>query len=64
MYLNCHSYYSLRYGTMSVEKLVNEAKRNGITAIALTDINNTMGTIDFIRECRLNNINFYCNSKE
>ena len=24
MYLNCHSYYSLRYGTMSVEKLVSE----------------------------------------
>ena len=56
MYLNCHSYYSLRYGTMSVEKLVAEAKRNGIPSLALTDINNTMGTIDFIRECRLNNI--------
>jgi DNA-directed DNA polymerase III PolC len=56
MYLNCHSYYSLRYGTMSVEKLVGEAKRNGITAVVLTDINNTMGTMDFIRECRLNNI--------
>jgi DNA-directed DNA polymerase III PolC len=56
MYLNCHSYYSLRYGTMPVEKLVCEAKRNGIPALALTDINNTMGTIDFVRECKLNNI--------
>ena len=56
MYLNCHSYYSLRYGTMPVEKLISEAKRNGIPAIALTDINNTMGTMEFIRECRLNNI--------
>ncbi len=41
---------------MPVEKLINEAKRNGIQAIALTDINNTMGTMEFIRECRLNNI--------
>jgi DNA-directed DNA polymerase III PolC len=57
MYLNCHSYYSLRYGTMSVEKLVSEARRNGIPALALTDINNTMGTVDFVRECRLSNIN-------
>ena len=56
MYLNCHSYYSLRYGTMSVEKLVSEASRNGIPALALTDINNTMGTVDFVRECRLSNI--------
>ena len=56
MYLNCHSYYSLRYGTMPVEKLVSEAKRNGVSALALTDINNTMGTMDFIRECKLNNI--------
>ena len=56
MYLNCHSYYSLRYGTMPVEKLVSEANRNGVSALALTDINNTMGTMDFIRECKLNNI--------
>jgi DNA-directed DNA polymerase III PolC len=56
MYLNCHSYYSLRYGTMSVEKLVSVAKKNGITFLALTDINNTTGIIDFIKECRLNNI--------
>ncbi len=41
---------------MPVEKLVCEAKRNGIPALALTDINNTMGTIDFVRECKLNNI--------
>jgi DNA-directed DNA polymerase III PolC len=41
---------------MSVEKLVSEARRNGIPALALTDINNTMGTVDFVRECRLSNI--------
>ncbi len=53
MYLNCHSYYSLRYGTMPVEKLVAEAKKNDIRAMAMTDINNCMGMMDFIRECRL-----------
>ncbi|MDD3638262.1 MAG: PHP domain-containing protein, partial [Bacteroidales bacterium] len=52
MYLNNHSYYSLRYGTLSVEALVGLAKSFGIQALALTDINNTMGMVDFVRECR------------
>jgi DNA-directed DNA polymerase III PolC len=53
MYLNCHSYYSLRYGTMPVEKLVAAALKNEVQAMAMTDINNSMGMMDFIRECRL-----------
>lgn len=52
MYLNCHSYYSLRYGTMPVERLVEEMAAGGVSWLALTDINNTMGVMDFIRECR------------
>jgi DNA polymerase-3 subunit alpha len=56
MYLNCHSYYSLRYGTLSVEKLVEEAVRYRIPALALTDINNSTGIMDFIRECNENGI--------
>ena len=56
MYLNCHSYYSLRYGTISIEDLTTEAKKNNIEALALTDINNSMGTIDFVKECRINGI--------
>jgi DNA-directed DNA polymerase III PolC len=56
MFLNCHSYYSLRYGTLPVEKLVAEALKNDISAMAMTDINNCMGIMDFIRECRLANI--------
>ncbi|HOI31645.1 MAG TPA: DNA polymerase III subunit alpha, partial [Bacteroidales bacterium] len=52
MYLNNHSFYSLRYGTLSVEALVGQAKSFGIQALALTDINNTMGMVDFVRECR------------
>jgi DNA-directed DNA polymerase III PolC len=51
MYLNCHSYYSLRYGTMSVEQLVQDALTAGCDAVALTDINNSTGIPEFAREC-------------
>ncbi|MDA3943365.1 MAG: DNA polymerase III subunit alpha [Bacteroidetes bacterium] len=51
MYLNNHSYYSLRYGTLSIESLVSSAKSMGIQMLALTDINNSMGMVDFVREC-------------
>jgi DNA polymerase III alpha subunit len=37
---------------MPVEKIVAEAVRHGIPALALTDINNTMGIMDFVRACR------------
>ncbi len=56
MYLNIHSYYSLRYGTMPPEKIIGEALKNGVKAMALTDINNTMGTIDFVKLCVENGI--------
>jgi DNA-directed DNA polymerase III PolC len=51
MYLNVHSQYSLRYGTMSVPTLVEEAAARGITQMVLTDINNSTGVIEFMREC-------------
>jgi DNA-directed DNA polymerase III PolC len=56
MYLNVHSHYSLRYGTMSVKTLVEEAKARGITQMVLTDINNSTGVMEFMRECRKENI--------
>lgn len=56
MYLNSHSYYSLRYGTLSVEQLAALAAAKGIPAMALTDINNTMGTVDFVKACEKNGI--------
>ena len=56
MFLNCHSYYSLRYGTLSIEKLVESAKAMGIQSLALTDINNSTGIMDFVRICNENNI--------
>jgi DNA polymerase-3 subunit alpha len=51
MYLSCHSYYSLRYGTFSPRELVEKAARWGVEALALTDINNTSCTSEFIRLC-------------
>jgi DNA polymerase-3 subunit alpha len=51
MYLNTHTYYSLRYGTLSPEKLVEEALKNDVQALALTDINNSMGIVDFVKLC-------------
>lgn len=51
MYLNCHSYYSLHYGTFSIEKLVEKASTENIKTLALTDINNSSGMVDFVRNC-------------
>ncbi|MCF8390466.1 MAG: DNA polymerase III subunit alpha [Bacteroidales bacterium] len=56
MYLNTHSYYSLRYGTMSPERIIEEARRYGVKTLALTDINNSTGIIDFVKLCHENGI--------
>ncbi|MDP5231081.1 MAG: DNA polymerase III subunit alpha [Cellulophaga sp.] len=50
MYLNCHSYYSLRFGTFSEVELLKMAQAYGITSLALTDINNTSACLNFIRK--------------
>lgn len=49
MYLNCHTYFSFKYGTFSPEQLLAEAQQKGITTLAITDINNTSGVLDFVR---------------
>jgi DNA polymerase-3 subunit alpha len=49
MLLNCHSYYSFKYGALSVEELLKEASKGGHTSIALTDINNTAVCLEFVR---------------
>lgn len=49
LYLNCHTYYSLRYGTIKTENLLKLAVQNGIEKFALTDINNTSACLDFVR---------------
>jgi len=51
MYLNCHSYHSLRFGTIPLEDLVKLAAICGVKAMALTDINTVTGIYDFIKAC-------------
>jgi len=51
MYLNCHSFHSLRYGTIPLEDLIAHAAACGVTAMALTDINTVTGIYDFIKGC-------------
>ena len=50
MYLS-HSYYSLRYGVLSIEELVTTAKNMGISTLALADINNSTGIPYFVNDC-------------
>ncbi|MGM0648060.1 MAG: PHP domain-containing protein, partial [Bacteroidota bacterium] len=47
-----HSYYSLRYGTMSPEAVSDKAKALGWDVLPLTDINTTMGVPEFYRICK------------
>ncbi|WP_343589010.1 DNA polymerase III subunit alpha [Flavobacterium sp.] len=56
MHLNCHSYHSLRYGTIPLKDLIAEAVLHGIKAMALTDINTVTGIYDFIKACQENGI--------
>jgi len=41
---------------MSVETIVEKAHAHGIEALALTDINNSTGVLDFVKQCRKANI--------
>lgn len=70
MYLNCHSYHSLRYGTIPLNELVEQATPFGVKAMALTDINTVTGIYDFIKACEalkikpLVGIDFRTNGKQ
>ncbi|MFT6802708.1 MAG: error-prone DNA polymerase [Salibacteraceae bacterium] len=49
MYLNNHTYYSLKYGTISPRELVDEMLRANVSHFALTDINNTSALLELLR---------------
>lgn len=57
MLLNVHSYYSLRYGTLSIDQVLVGAKACGYSTIVLTDINNTAFALEFIYQARQKKIN-------
>lgn len=52
MLLNVHSYYSLRYGTLSPEDLITGMLQGGYDTAVLTDINNSTGSLEFMRRGR------------
>ncbi len=52
MHLTFNSFYSLRYGTLSIDQWLSKAKEAGVESILMVDINNTMGTADFVKACR------------
>lgn len=56
MYLNCHTGFSFKYGTLSVEALFEEAKRCGVHKLALTEINNTASYLEMLRICSKNKL--------
>jgi len=56
LHLNTHTYYSLKYGTLSPKEVVAQAAARGITQLVLTDINNTSCAFQFIQACKKHNI--------
>ncbi|MDO8365729.1 MAG: DNA polymerase III subunit alpha [Saprospiraceae bacterium] len=52
MYLNAHTFFSLRYGTFSPKQLVEAASMRQVKTLVLTDINNTSAALDFVRACK------------
>jgi len=49
MYINTHSWFSLRYGVLSPRQVLEQAKFAGFDCLALTDINSTSAVLDFVR---------------
>jgi len=54
VYLNCHTGFSFKYGTLPIKTLFEEAKRCGVHKLALTEINNVSSYLDMLRICEEN----------
>ena len=50
--LNVHSYFSFKYGLLSIDKLLDWAIENDLKTLALTDINSTSGSLEFVRQAQ------------
>lgn len=57
MLLNLHSYFSLRYGVLSVERLADGLQARGYSSAVLTDINNSTGSLQFVKACKERGLN-------
>src|SRR6185437_15285922 len=51
MYLNCKTNFSFLYGTFTTQELVETAVENGVTSLALTNINSTCDLWEFVKRC-------------
>lgn len=52
IHLHTHSHYSLLAALPKIDELVKAAKKDGATALALTDNGNLYGAIEFYKECK------------
>ena len=52
MHFHAHSRFSLRYGILSVDELIDRAQAVGVTRLALTDIGTTSANWDFVRRAK------------
>src|SRR5882724_3121790 len=57
VHLHCHSHYSLLDGASRIPELVQQAKKLGMNAVALTDHGNLFGAIELYRECKSAGLN-------
>ena len=51
-HLHTHSHYSLLSALPKIDDLVKEAKKDGMTSLALTDNGNLYGAIEFYKACK------------
>ena len=56
VYLNTHTYYSFKYGTIGEVELLEQAREWGIKAFALTDINSTSACLNHVRIAKRYNV--------
>jgi error-prone DNA polymerase len=47
-----HTFFSLLFGTMRIDQVIEKAIERGITSLAITDINNTSACLDFVNGCK------------
>jgi DNA polymerase-3 subunit alpha len=51
-HLHVHSHYSLLNALPKLDELIDAAKEDGMTALALTDSGNLYGAIEFYKTCK------------
>ncbi|HEY4505251.1 MAG TPA: DNA polymerase III subunit alpha [Candidatus Paceibacterota bacterium] len=56
IHLHTHSHYSLLNALPKIDVLVDTAKKDGMTALALTDNSNLYGAIEFYKTCKKKDI--------